>query len=146
MTLREELKNSDVVNCDAISHILDLELRDLHSIHWNLISAIPNLPKDFIYKYRNSIYWRSICIFQKFTEYDIKKFANYIWWDNLQKDLKLSENLIEELQHKICWKYVSCRQKLSCSFIEKFEHLIEFSELPLCYFNIKNKYSWQTFL
>ena len=58
ITLREELKNSDVVNCKAISYILGLDIETLRFVHWDLISIITNVPFYLIDK--NSVHaWKS---------------------------------------------------------------------------------------
>jgi hypothetical protein len=91
---------------------------------WFSISCIPNLPNEFIEKYKDKVHWPHISKYQKLSEEFIEKFKDKVYWYHISKYQKLSEEFIDKYKDKINWYCISRFQKLSEEFIEKFKNKV----------------------
>ena len=88
---------------------------------WYIISQHPDLPEDFIRRYRHNVYWRFIfstqslsdeflqeCIDKKYFNIHHKAFIR-----DICKHQKLSDEFISSYRDLVDWKYISRYQSLS---------------------------------
>jgi len=96
-------------------------------VHWGYISARQTLSEPFIEKFKDKVNWYYISYSQTLSEPFIEKFQDYVCWEYISEDQKLSESFIEKFKDKVDWGWISESQKLSEPFIEKFKDYVDWS-------------------
>lgn len=103
-------------------------------IKWGEISWIPNLPDNFVLKYKRKLHFDAVFIESKMKEETLEKLCHLFEpkdWYGVWDSQHVSEEFIERHIDNIDWERVSCCQILSEDFIRRHIDKVDWEGISL---------------
>ena len=108
---KDPLKFEDILvkNVEEFYFLLNKGV-SLDQFNWIEISKMPNLPEDFIRKFKDEVYWILIAQYQvlseDFIEDSKEDFKDSYVWSQISLYQKLSEDFIRKFKDKVNWTFI----------------------------------------